>query len=59
MFNLSKIVNFFKKEKLKDLDWCIKNGLITYEEKLRLEADRSAKRLEKYVLKKQKKGVRK
>jgi hypothetical protein len=45
----------FNADKKKDLEWCVQNGLITFEEKLRLEADRTTRRLEKYVAKKEKK----
>jgi hypothetical protein len=48
--------NFFKNKDTKtDLEKALKLGLITYEEKLRLEADRTARRLEKYITKRDKK----
>lgn len=44
--------NFFKdKDKKTDLEKALKLGLITYEEKLRLEADRAGRRLDKFIAK--------
>jgi hypothetical protein len=44
--------NFFKdKDKKTNLEKALKLGLITYEEKLRLEADRAEKKLDKYIAK--------
>ena len=48
--------NFFKnKDRITSLDKALSLGLITQEEKLRLEASRSEKRLEKFLLKEKKK----
>ena len=48
--------NFFKdKDKKTDLEKALKLGLITYEEKLRLEADRAGRRLDKFIAKTQRK----
>ena len=52
-------LQFFKffqnKDRKTSLDRALSLGLITQEEKLRLEADRSGKRLEKFLLKANKK----
>lgn len=49
-------LNFFKnKDHKTSLEKALQLGLITQEEKLRLEADRSARRLDKYLSKQQKK----
>jgi hypothetical protein len=48
--------NFFKDKDAKtDLEKALKLGLITYEEKLRLEADRAGRRLDKFIAKTQRK----
>jgi hypothetical protein len=44
-----------EKSNKKNLDNALKQGLITYEEKLRLEAERSANRLDKFLSKKNRK----
>jgi hypothetical protein len=50
-------LNFFKNKDTKtSLDKALQLGLITQEEKLRLEADRSARRLDKFLTKSQKKS---
>jgi hypothetical protein len=49
-------VNFFKnKDHKTSLEKALKLGLITQEEKLRLEADRASRRLDKFLTKSQKK----
>lgn len=48
--------NFFKNKDTKtSLEKALKLGLISQEEKLRLEADRAGRELEKFLLKSQKK----
>ena len=49
--------NFFKNKDYKtSLDKALRLGLITQEEKLRLEADRAGRRLDKFLSKAQKKS---
>lgn len=50
-------LNFFKKKDTKtSLQRALELGLITQEEKLRLEADRAGRRLDKFLSKAQKKS---
>jgi len=50
-------LNFFKNKDTKtSLEKALQLGLITQEEKLRLEADRAGRRLDKFLSKSQKKN---
>jgi hypothetical protein len=52
-------LNFFKNKDTKtSLEKALKLGLITQEEKLRLEAERAGRRLDKFIAKSQKKNKR-
>jgi hypothetical protein len=52
-------LNFFKDKDTKtSLEKALKLGLITQEEKLRLEAERAGRRLDKFIAKSQKKNKR-
>lgn len=53
-----KIFNWFKKKKIhsdSDLDFCVAKGILTNEEKLRIERDRAIERWKKEVLNRRKK----
>jgi len=53
-------LNFFKNKDTKtSLEKALQLGLITQEEKLRLEADRAGRRLDKFLSKAQKKSKQK